>query len=135
MASFNPYQRYLNVQYETVDQGALILMTYDGAIRFCHSAEQCLTADDKVGKGMWLTKAFDAVGELRKSLRPESGGDTAKYLDQAYSFVCTQLTMANVTGRTEHIQNALQVLETLRDAWREIVREYRRQSDGLALTG
>jgi flagellar protein FliS len=123
MASFNPYNQYLNVQFGTTDQGKLILMAYDGAIRFCRTAEECIASDDKQGKGMWLTRAFDTVAELRNSLRPEVGGELAEHLNKAYIFINNQITLANVMNRPEYIQNALTMLESLRDAWREVVHQ------------
>jgi flagellin-specific chaperone FliS len=52
----------------------------------------------------------------------------AKQLDAAYAFVTRQITLANVTGKREHIENAVTVLEQLRDAWRQIVKESRSQN-------
>ena len=123
MASFNPYNQYLNVQFGTTDQGKLRFMAYDGAIRFCRTAEECIARDDNQGKGMWLTRAFDTVAELRNSLRPEVGGELAEHLNKAYIFINNQITLANVMNRPEYIQNALTMLESLRDAWREVVHQ------------
>jgi len=128
MPGLNPYQSYLNVQFETADQGTLILMSYDAAIRFCKAGDQALSEPDKSIKGEWLNKAFGVVGELRRSLRPDVGGDVAKQLDQAYAFISRQITLANVTGKREHIDNAVNVLEQLREAWRQIVKENRSHS-------
>jgi len=126
MSSFDPYAQYLDVQFGTSDQGSLILMTYDGAIRFCRSAEQCMTKGDKVGKGEWLSRAFDTVAELRKSLKPDLGGELAEHLNRAYTFIGHQITLANLFDRPEHIHNAVMVLEQMRDSWREIITQQRR---------
>ena len=126
MGSFDPYAQYLNVQFSTSEQGTLILMTYDGAIRFCRAAEQCIASGDKAGKGKWLARAFDTVAELRKSLRPEVGGKVVEHLNQAYAFIGHQITMANLYNRPEHIQNAVTVLERLRDTWRDVINRQRR---------
>ena len=123
MASFNPYNQYLNVQFGTTDQGKLILMAYDGALRFCHSAEECLTNNDKIGKGENLTRAFDVVAELRNSLRPEAGGELVDHLSKAYGFIGNQLTMANVMNRVEYLRNAITMLESMREAWQEVVKQ------------
>jgi len=130
----NPYQAYLNVQFETADQGTLILMTYDGAIRFCRTAIHCMDQEDKNGKGEWLAKAFDVVGELRRSLRPDIGGELAKNLDQLYAFITRQITLANLTGKKEYAETAATMLEQLRDAWRQIVKEQRHKT-ALSLQG
>jgi flagellar protein FliS len=127
MPGVNPYKSYLSVQYETADQGTLILMSYDAAIRFCKAASQSIADNDKVAKGDWLQKAFDLVGELRRSLRPDGGAGIAQKLDLGYAYIGRQITLANVTSRPEHIDNALEILEQLRDAWRQIVRQTRHE--------
>lgn len=123
MASSNPYNQYLNVQFGTLDQGRLILMAFDGAIRFCKSAEECMGQGDKLGRGKNLAQAFDTVAELRNSLRPESGGELAEHLNKAYAFISRQITLANVMNRGEYLQNAVVMLENIREAWREVVKQ------------
>jgi len=135
MASFNPYDEYLNIQFGTADQGTLIVMTFDGAIRFCHSAIDCLENDDKVGKGEWLSQAFDAVSELRKSLKPEVDEDLVEQISNTYEFVCHQITLANVMNSVENVNNALIVLESLRDTWKEIIQQRRQVAAGVELIG
>lgn len=132
MSSHNPYSEYRKVQFNTADQGGLILMSFDGAIRFCRAAKDCMTDKDNVGKGKWLSKAYDVVAELRKSLRPDVGGEIAESLDKTYAFICRQITLANVLNNPDHLQNALMVLKNLREAWGEIVRKERSK---LAMTG
>ncbi len=126
MPGFNPYSQYQKVKYDTSDQGKLILKAYDGAIRFCRAGRECIESGDTAGKGNWLTRAFDVVGELRKCLRPEEGGEVAESLNKAYAFVSHQITMANVFNKTEHLDNALLVLTDLRGAWRAVIDRGRR---------
>jgi len=135
MATFNPYDQYINVKFNTADQGALILMTFDGAIRFCQKAEEMLKRGDNIGKGKWLTQAFDAVAELRKSLRPDIGGEIAVQLSRTYEFVCHQITLANVFNRLENLNNAMTVLIKLRHTWHEIIQEKRQAAASAGLIG
>jgi len=135
MATFNPYDQYINVKFNTADQGALILLTFDGAIRFCRKAEEMLEKGDKVGKGEWLAKAFDTVAELRKSLRPDVGGEIAEQLSKTYEFICHQITLANVFNRIDNLRNALMVLIKLRNTWQEIIQEKRQAAASAGLIG
>lgn len=128
MSGFNPYAQYQKIKYDTADQGNLILKAYDGAIRFCRAGRDCIESDDGVGKGKWLTKAFDVVGELRKSLRPDSGGEVAESLNQAYAFINRQITLANLFNKTEHVDNALLVLSDLRGAWGQVINGERKNT-------
>lgn len=121
MASFNPYEQYLNVQFQTADQGKLILMAYDGALRYCRLAQSALQEGNKAAKGDALARAYDIVAELRSSLRPDLGGEIAQHLNRAYTFIANQITLANVMNRSEYIGNAILMLEKMREAWQEIV--------------
>ncbi len=135
MASFNPYDQYLNIQFGTADQGTLILMTFDGAIRFCNEARECMKKQDDIGKGKWLTQAYDTVAELRKSLKPDVDENLVEQLSKAYEFICHQITLANVLNREEHVGNALTVLEQMRTAWREIIQQQRQKAASNVLVG
>lgn len=126
MPGFNPYSQYQKIKYDTSDQGNLILKAYDGAIRFCRAGRECIESGDTTGKGNWLTRAFDVVGELRKCLRPEAGGEVAESLNKAYAFVSHQITMANVFNKVEHLDNALLILTDLRGAWSDVIEQERR---------
>ncbi|MCF7811772.1 flagellar export chaperone FliS [bacterium] len=135
MASFNPYDEYLNIQFGTADQGTLIIMTFNGAIRFCYNAIDCIENDDKIGKGEWLTQAYDAVSELRKSLKPEVDEELVGHISRTYEFICHQITLANVMNSIENVNNALLVLEKLRDTWKEIIHQRRQVAAGVELIG
>ncbi len=129
MNAFNGYKKYQEIQYSTSDQGSLILLSYDSAIRFCKAAKECLNENDSSGRGIWLTKAFDLVSELRKSLRIDVGGETAESLNKAYEFIGHQITLANIFNKSEHINHALLILTSLRDAWREIIPKERKRQN------
>ena len=58
MTNPSPYQTYINVQFNTADQGTLILLAYDGALRFCRAAIACIENQDKLGKGMPLIARY-----------------------------------------------------------------------------
>jgi len=128
MTTYNPYQRYNQVRYDTADQGALILASYDAAIRFCRAAAECIAKGDKVARGKWLARAFDIVGELRSSLRPDAGGEVAAALGEAYAYIERQITLANVGNTSEPLDMAIKLLEDLRETWREVVRQNRQQA-------
>lgn len=126
MTTNNPYAQYRNVKINTSDRGALILLLFDGAIRFCQGAKDCINERDQATeKGRLVLKAYDIVAELRKSLRPVQGSELTDELDKTYAFITRQLTLANVLNKEEHLDNALLMLTDLRDAWRQVVRQER----------
>ena len=82
----------------------LVVMLYDGALRFCGEARGAsLLRRDVAAKGKALSKALAIVGELQGTLDLERGGDVAISLHQLYSFLTDRLMAAssvNVSGGT-----------------------------------
>ena len=107
----------------TANRIKLVVMLYDGAIRFLKEAKNRIDTNDVAGRSTYLSKALRIVGELHGSLNPRDGGDIAAQLDRLYSFISSQITMANVSGKASHIYDALNVLETLRDGWSRMMKD------------
>jgi len=120
MSQFNPYETYSQVQVETSDQQKLILMVYDAAERFCREAQTAMRNGDVTGKGRSIQKAYEAISELRKSLDRERGQEIAKSLNKLYSFLCRQLTVANLRNDIEVLDTVITVLTDLRATWVQV---------------
>ena len=123
MSEMNGYQAlstYRRQQIETASPGQLIVMLYDGAIRHCQSAQSAIASGDKAAAHRHLLKAQDIVAELMASLDMEAGGELATRLLQLYDFIHRRLVEANVRKDTEAIQDAVQLLSGLREAWAQV---------------
>jgi flagellar protein FliS len=123
--SFSQYQK---TQFTTADQGRLILMMYDGAIRFLEQARTRMANKDISGKGIFIGKAQNIISELNSSLNREKGGQLAVSLETLYLYINNQLSMANIKNSFEHLDNALKVIRPLHDGWKAIVGRPQRQS-------
>ena len=73
---------------------------------------------DRHGAGVELQHAQDIVLELQSSLRVDAweGGPRLAAL---YTWLVTELVQANVRGDRNRVASCLQVVEPLRDAWRQ----------------
>ncbi len=110
-------QRYLESQILTASPEQLVVILYDGAIRFCRRAEDAFTQSRSDEAGELLIRAQRVVLELVCALRPESNPDIVKNLGGLYAFVYEQLVWANVERDVKRIRDAVSVLETLREGW------------------
>jgi flagellar protein FliS len=61
-------QAYFSTHIATTDQGQLLLMLYDGALKFLAQAREKMLERDMAGKGVLISKAIDIVNELASSL-------------------------------------------------------------------
>jgi len=118
----NSLQSYRETQIKTANQGRLIVMLYDAALR---STGRALQALDTGVKGFEtvnsaIIRAQDVVGELMVSLDMERGGDIARNLFGLYVFVNRQLMEANIRKDRQYLETARKLLAELREAWNAI---------------
>ena len=121
------YSQYQKTQFSTADQGKLILMMYDGAIRFLEQARKSMAAKDISGKGQFIGKAQNIISELNGCLDLKKGSNLATSLETLYLYLNNQLSMANIKNSFEHLDNALGVLKELREGWQGIVKSTEHQ--------
>lgn len=117
----NAYQKYKTTSIQSASREKLLLMMYEGAIKFTKLA--IAAADEKriADRGMYIGRAYDVVMELNNTLDHKVGGDISKNLEQLYMFMTDQFTKANISGSSEPLKDVLKILETLYDGWQKAV--------------
>jgi flagellar protein FliS len=108
--------------YTTVDAQSrtpfeLVIMLYDGAIRF---AGQALDADrrgDRRGRAVGVSRTLAIVSELQNTLDIKRGGDIATELDRLYHYITTRLLEVTRSNDSAPLVEVLRLLATLRDGW------------------
>ena len=111
------YQQYKATSIQSASREKLLLMMYEGAIKFVKRAIVACEAKEIAERGMNIGRAYDIVMELNNTLNHEIGGEISTNLEQLYMFITDQLTQANISGDPEYLRNCLRVLETLYDGW------------------
>lgn len=119
-ASYRFAQEYQRNRIETSSPVQLVVMLYDGAIRFLCLAKERMQAGDLEGRHSNLLKAQRIVGELISSLNRDKGGDLAANLQNLYAFMLKQLVEANLYDRHEPIDKVIGMMRELRESWAEI---------------
>ncbi len=121
--SNNPYDKYKNTQIQTATPGQLILMLYEGAIKFCKFAKKGIEDKDVMVANKYLIKVQDIITELSLSLDMKAGGDIAKNLYSLYDYMNRRLVEANIKKDIEIIEEVQKMIEELKDAWAEAVKK------------
>lgn len=121
------YQKYRNTQIQSASKEKLLLMLYEGCIRFMKQALLAIDKRDIAGRGLNIGRAYDIVAELNNTLNFEAGGDLARNLEQLYMFVTDRLTKANVQNDKKPLEEALKIMETLYTGWVEAVEKLKRE--------
>ena len=113
-------QAYFQTQVVTTSQGDLLLMLYDGAIKFIRQAQDKIKEKDYAAKGILISRAIDVISELDSSLNQNKGGDLAKNLHELYFFCNTSLFKANLKMDVQLLEDVIKILSGLRAAFAQI---------------
>ena len=114
----NPYARYQKTQIETADQGKLLMMLYEGALRFLGRSRKSLECEELEEANNNLVRVQEILTELMSSLDLEAG-DVAISLFRLYEYMYYLLIEANIKKTVEPLDQVEKLLEELRDAWKE----------------
>jgi len=115
----NPYKRYRQTQVETAGPLELIIMMYDGAIRFCNQGKVAIDKKKYNEANKLLQRAQDIVDELNISLNMEAG-EIASHLRSLYDFINSKLVEANIKKDPDLITQMVELLAELRSSWVEL---------------
>jgi flagellar secretion chaperone FliS len=113
----NQYQKYKDTQVTSASRERLLLMMYEGAIRFTKQAIAATEEKRIADRCTAIGRAYDIVMNLNNTLDHKVGGDIAKNLEQLYMYITEQYTQANLKGDAAPLKNSLKVLDTLYDGW------------------
>lgn len=125
----NPYKAYQKTQVTTAKPEKILLMLYEGAIKFCKMAQVKMKEKNIAEKGKYISKTLAIVSELMNTLDHEVGGQLASDLEALYMFMMDKLIEANMHNRVEDLEAVERLLSTLYTAWADVVNNPR--ADGV----
>ena len=121
----NPYQQYRATKVQTAGSVDLVVMLYQGAVRFIRLGIEALERDDAKVAHENLVRAQDIVVELLGSLNREAGGQIADQLAGVYDYCFRRLVLANVKMDPEPAREVLGIVRDLGMAWQQIALQQR----------
>lgn len=136
MAETDAYSQYRETQIMTASQGKLVVLLYEGAIRFIDAALVGLDTKkyDLVNNN--LLRAQDILTELALSINFEVG-DIASKMYNLYMYFNRRLVEANIRKEKEPILEVRGMLVSLLETWRQVADKMpsRPQAGGLNVSG
>lgn len=120
MAVNNPYAAYQNSKIMTASPAELILMLYDGAIKFSNIAVAAIEKNDIERAHNNIIKTERIILEFRASL--DMKYPVSKDFDVVYEYLIRRLHEANIKKDAEIMEEVLKHLRTMRDTWKEVMR-------------
>lgn len=117
----NAYSQYKENQILTASPEQILLMLYDGAIRFTRQAMYGLEEGNLTLFHQGISKSMAIITEFANSLDHSIGGPIAENLDGLYNFMIRELTLANLHKDIEKLRVVDRLLVDLRATWGEAV--------------
>ena len=112
--------QYRQTQVTTVDKGRLIVLLYEGAIKFLREAVRAQTEGDIPAKAGFINRALDIISELSQSLNMQDGGEIAFNLKRIYQFWTDHLLKAKISRDSTAMTDVIEMLENLIQAWQHV---------------
>ncbi|MEJ2199656.1 MAG: flagellar export chaperone FliS [Desulfuromonadaceae bacterium] len=117
-AYMNQYQQ---TQVTTASPERILIMLYEGAIRFTGRARLAIEDGDPACKRESISRAVAIVSYLSDTLDHNAGWDGSEELDGLYAFMIRELTQANLKNDVKALGMVEKLLSELRDTWLEAI--------------
>lgn len=118
----SPYKNYIKQEVEGATKGKLVLLLYDGAIKFMRIAVKAIDDKNIQDSHNNIMKAQNIIYELMSTLNMDAG-DISKNLLRLYDFMVWQLIEANREKSKDKVESVIKLMSNLREAWREVVQK------------
>jgi flagellar protein FliS len=111
---------YQQVNVQARSPLELVVMLYDGAVRFSGEARAAAASGNAPARREAVSRALAVVTELQNSLNMDDGGEIARSLDGLYTYISGRLLEGNVRNDVGPFDEVIRLLKPLREAWGQI---------------
>ncbi|SHJ68399.1 flagellar protein FliS [Malonomonas rubra DSM 5091] len=112
---------YQNNQILTASPEQILIMLYDGAIRFVKGAKLAIEEERPADKAKYLSKTIAIITEFMNTLDHEVGGEIAADLLRLYDFMVSELSAVNVRSDAKRLDPVEKILTELREGFAEAI--------------
>lgn len=113
------YAEYNRNKVLTASPAELILLLYEGAIKFCNIAIIGLEQNDMEKVHNNIIKVENIIEEFQATLNHKY--PVAEDFDKIYKYIYNLLVEANIKKDKELLEQALTELRGMRDTWKEVM--------------
>jgi flagellar protein FliS len=124
----NGFSAYKEIAVNTASPTNLVVMLYQGAIRFLKQAEDDIRKKDFIKKSQSIDRAVAIIQHLQGTLDVDKGGKVAEDLDRLYTYISSRIFDASSKLDLGALKEATQLLTTLLSAWEEIAQKDQKHS-------
>ncbi len=116
----NAIAMYMAGNVTQADPAQIIVLLYEGAIYRIGQAIQEIEKQNTLASGIAIYRALAIIGELRKSLNLEEGGEIARNLDRLYLHMHEELVKGHLAKQAQPLERVRTLLTDLNSSWRQV---------------
>ena len=131
----NPYQQYRATKVGTASPVDLVVMLYQGVVRFTRAGIEATERGDVQASHKAFVRAQDIIAELIATLDHDRGGEVAKQLLALYDYAFRRLIEANCKKDVAPAREVIQIVRDLGMAWQELAARQRQATPNAAGPG
>jgi flagellar protein FliS len=113
-AYMNQYQQ---TQVTTASPERILILLYEGAIRFVVQAKEAIENGEKPRRREAISRAIAIVSYLSDTLDHQAGWSGSEELDGLYAYMVRELTLANLKEDVKALAGVEGLLQQLRETW------------------
>ncbi len=118
----NPYQQYKQTAINTARPEELVLMLYEGGIKFINKAIIAINDKNIQDANECIKRAQDIVEQLIIGLDFKHGGQIAADLEALYDYMKRKLIEANIKKDVTILEEVLGMFREFRETWMEAMK-------------
>src|SRR5262245_3310902 len=108
---------YREVAVQTSSPTGLVVMLYEGAIRFLQESIAAIKSQDLNGKRQSIDRAVAVLQHLQGTLDMDRGGDVAADLNRLYNYITSRVLDGSGNLQTAPLEEAIKLLKVLLAGW------------------
>jgi flagellar protein FliS len=116
-------EQYARTDIQTSDPRAVVVLLYEGAIKFLGKAADAARADARREMSEYILKTQKIIQFLTTALDFDEGGEIASNLERLYAYVRDTLNEANLHASADQLEEVIALFKPLLDAWRDVAQD------------
>ena len=116
---------YREIAVQTSSPTRLVVMLYEGAIRFLRESVVAIESTDLNAKRQSIDRAVAVVQHLQSTLDLERGGAVALDLARLYDYITSRILDGSSKLETAPLEEAIKLLKVLLARWEEVAERER----------
>ena len=122
----NPTNRssvYQEVSVQTSSPVRLVIMLYEGAIRFLRQSIEAIQVRDLEQKRQYIDRSIAIIQHMQSTLDCDKGLEIAADLDRLYTYITSCILAGSGKLDTAPLEEAIKLLSVLLTGWEQVAKK------------